>query len=116
MFGSRAWIAAKMVHGRSFAHLGPTCCSINTPNGGGVLLTVRQRPWIGGRRGTPPAHGTGHGPGSKMVERVGVGCGHVRSDRRLDAPESALGDVPALTGGGGSRLARVSRVPTRAGP
>ena len=62
-------------------------CSINTPNGGGVLLTVRRRPWVGGRRGTPPAHGTGHGPGSRMVERVGVGRGHTRGDRRLDAPE-----------------------------
>ena len=60
------------------------------------------------RREATPANGTGRGcPGSVVVERGRTGTlprAVLSTPRR---PEAALGDIPALTGGGGSRLARV---------
>ena len=59
-----------------------------------------------------PANGSGRaGMGSVVVERgrTGMRAWAVRSTPRR--PGAALGDVPALTGGGGSRPARVLALP-----
>ena len=60
------------------------------------------------RREATPANGTGRAcPGSMVVERGRTGT---RARAGLSTPQrrgAALGDVPALTGRGGSRLARV---------
>ena len=60
------------------------------------------------RREATPANGTGRAyPGSVVVE-LGRRGTHAPADRSTTRrPGAALGDVPALTGGGGSRLARV---------
>ena len=60
------------------------------------------------RREATPANGTGRAcPGSVVVERGRTGT-RARAGRSTPRrPGAALGNVPALTGGGGSRLARV---------
>ena len=51
------------------------------------------------------------GPGSFVIER-GLTRACARAGRSIHRrPGAALGDVPALTGGGGSRLARVLALP-----
>ena len=60
------------------------------------------------RREATPANGTGRAcPGSVVVERVRTGTRARAGRSKPRRPGAALGDVPALTGGGGSRLARV---------
>ena len=92
-----------------------TCCSINNPNRGGCMHSSMVQP---DRRGeATPANGTGRAcPGSVVVERGRTGtCARAgRSTPRR--PGAAMGDVPALTGGGGSRLARVLARPCPLGP
>ena len=89
-----------------FRRHGHGVCSINTPNGGGYMHSSTVDP--DRRREATPANGTGRAcPGSVVVERGRTGT-RARAGRSTPRrPGAALGDVPALTGGGGSRLAGV---------
>ena len=68
------------------------------------------------RREETPANETGRAcRGSVVVERARTGTRARAARSTPRRPGAALGDVPALTGGGGSRLARVPArpLPTR---
>ena len=75
------------------------------------------------RRETAPGNGIGRAcPGSVVVERGRTGTLARAGGSTPRRPGAALGDVAALTGGGGSKLARVlarplpARAVTRYGP
>ena len=95
---------------RQYSH---EACSINTPNGGGCMHRSTVAAYR--RREATPANGTERAcPGRVVVERGRTGT-RARVGRSTPRrPGAALGDVPALMGGGGSRLARVLARPLRA--
>ena len=88
-------------------------CCISTPNGGGICTVLAETPISGNTDEAQPATDQGSGPGYRG--RAGRMRTHARAGRsRPRRPGAALGNVPELTGGGGSRLAGVLARPLTA--